>query len=92
MFLLIRLSAYLVSGFVLWQAFHNGVVMPTFPVGRHLMLDPAHGMVFGVCAGISNFTGVDVTVIRILWVLAALYRGIGVALYVLAFLIMPTSS
>lgn len=92
MVLFVRLGAYLVSGFVLWQAFHNSVLLPAFPVGRHLLLDPDHGMVFGVCAGISNFTGVDVTCIRVFWVLAAVYRGIGIGLYLLAFFLMPMPS
>jgi phage shock protein PspC (stress-responsive transcriptional regulator) len=89
MLLLVRLGAYLTSGFVLWHAFHDTTLMPIFPIGRHLLLDPEQGMIFGVCSGISNFTGIDVTCIRVLWVLVALYRGIGIVLYILAFLLMP---
>jgi len=47
-------------------------------------------MIFGVCAGFSNYFGIDVTLIRLVWALAAFYRGIGIGLYILAFLIMPT--
>lgn len=60
-----------------------------FPGGRHLVLDPDNSLVFGVCAGVANFTGLDVTLIRLAWALATLYRGVGIALYLLAFLLMP---
>jgi len=90
MFWLIRLGAYALSGMAVWH-FIDGGADPASIVsgGRHLVLDPDHGMVFGVCAGISNFTGIDVTVIRFIWVLFALYRGFGIGAYLLAFFIMP---
>lgn len=92
MLVIVRLGAYLLSGFVLWQVFHDSSIVPTFQIGRHLLLDPEQGMVFGVCAGFSNFTGVDVTCIRLLWVAATVYRGLGLGLYLLAFLLMPLPS
>ncbi|MBC8014929.1 MAG: PspC domain-containing protein [Sporomusaceae bacterium] len=64
--------------------------MNGFSLQKHLVLDPAHGMIFGVCAGISNFTGVDATLIRLIWSVTALYRGLGILFYIAAFLIMPT--
>lgn len=60
-------------------------------LNKHLALDQAHGMVFGVCAGFSAYTGLDVTLIRLAWALSVLYRGAGLALYILAFVIMPVS-
>ncbi|KYZ75836.1 hypothetical protein AXX12_11605 [Anaerosporomusa subterranea] len=86
---LFRLGIYLVGGLTAWQ-----VLQGTEPVGgilshKALALDSANGMVFGVCSGLSNYTGIDVTMIRFLWVAAVFYRGAGVALYILAFLIMP---
>jgi len=92
MFGLIRVGAYLVSTFTLWQFFQGDASgINSFFLQKHLVLDPPHGMIFGVCAGFSNFTGIDVSLIRLAWVIATFYRGLGIILYILAFLIMPTT-
>jgi len=56
---------------------------------KALTLNEEHGMIFGVCAGLSSYTGIDVTLIRLVWALAVIYRGAGIGLYFLAFLLMP---
>ncbi|MBP2627442.1 MAG: phage shock protein PspC [Firmicutes bacterium] len=90
MFGLIRVGAYLVSTFTIWQFFQGDIGgINGFSLQKHLVLDPAHGMIFGVCAGFSNFTGIDVSLIRLAWFIATLYRGLGILIYILAFLIMP---
>ncbi|MGI6092702.1 MAG: PspC domain-containing protein [Veillonellaceae bacterium] len=86
---LIRMGAYLLSGFTIWQFVHDGNGAAVMPFTKHLALDPSHGMIFGVCAGVSNYTGYDVTLIRLLWAAASFYRGFGIGLYILAFIIMP---
>ena len=43
----------------------------------------------GVCGGIAEFFDVDVTVIRILWVLAFFMGGSGLLAYIVCALIMP---
>jgi phage shock protein C len=91
--LLIRVGAYLLSGVAVWQLFQGGPsLLDGFPFGRKLALDPDHGMVFGVCAGVANYSGIDVSLIRLVWTLASIYRGIGIGLYILAFLIMPLAA
>lgn len=88
---LIRAGAYLFSGLTIWQ-FVQGAGTPDMAgIHKHLALDQTHGMVFGVCAGFSTYTGIDVTLIRLAWALSVLYRGAGLALYILAFLVMPVS-
>lgn len=90
---IIRLGAYLLSGLTIWQFVNDGsVVGNVLPAARHLALDPSHSMVLGVCAGVSNYTGFDVTLIRLLWAVSSFYRGFGVVLYVIAFLIMPSNA
>lgn len=87
----IRIGAYILSGLTVWQFIQSGVnITDVLPQQKHLILDQMHGMIFGVCAGISNYTGIDVTLLRFAWILTGLYRGIGIAIYLLAFLIMPT--
>jgi phage shock protein C len=46
-----------------------------------LTLDRANKKIWGVCAGLANWTGVDATVIRIVFVLATLF-GFGSALLI----------
>lgn len=40
--------------------------------GGAFRLDKSRGKLMGVCAGISNYFGLDVTLVRIAWVLATL--------------------
>lgn len=90
MLLFIRMGAYALSGMLLWQVFQGESFAPgVFATSKQLTLDPGQGMVFGVCAGISNYTGIDLAFVRMIWALTAVYRGIGVGLYILAFLLMP---
>jgi phage shock protein PspC (stress-responsive transcriptional regulator) len=49
-------------------------------------------MVAGVCAGIAEYFGVDVTLVRILTAVIVIFGGTGLLLYVAAWLIMPDSS
>ncbi len=43
----------------------------------------------GVCGGLGTYLGVDSNIVRLVWALLAL-SGIGVALYVIAALILPS--
>jgi phage shock protein C len=89
---LIRLGAYALGGAVIWGALQDAAgPAGYFPGGRRLALDADNGMVFGVCAGLSRYTELDATLIRLTWALACLYRGAGIAFYLLAFLLMPLS-
>lgn len=50
--------------------------MSTQPPSRtKFYLDKKHGKVMGVCAGLADYTGFDVTLVRILFVLAILMGG-----------------
>lgn len=46
-------------------------------------------MIAGVCAGLANYLGVDATVVRLVFVLLALFAAGGVLLYLILWLIMP---
>ena len=47
--------------------------------------------VAGVCGGVGNYLGLDVTLIRVLWAFVTLLSGIipGVIAYLLAWIIVP---
>ncbi len=44
---------------------------------------------FGVCGGLAEYFEIDVTVIRLILVLAVIFAGVGVLAYLIAALIMP---
>ncbi len=43
----------------------------------------------GVCAGLANFFQIDVTVVRLIWVLLAVFAGTGILAYIIAWIIIP---
>ena len=43
----------------------------------------------GVCAGFARYLDVDVTLVRIAWLLVAVMTGVGFVAYVIAWLLMP---
>ena len=43
----------------------------------------------GVCGGIAAYCGIDSTIIRLIWVLAVVFAGVGVLAYVIAALVIP---
>ncbi len=46
-------------------------------------------MIAGVCAGLANYLGVDATIVRLIFVLLAIFAAGGVLLYLILWLIMP---
>src|SRR3954468_3322256 len=59
---------------------------------RTLQRDPAHGYVAGVCAGLARATGIDPLIVRVGFIAAALAGGFGIAIYVLAWALLPAGS
>jgi phage shock protein PspC (stress-responsive transcriptional regulator) len=43
----------------------------------------------GVCAGLADYLDMDVTLIRVLWVLVVLCGGAGILLYLILWLVLP---
>lgn len=43
----------------------------------------------GVCMGLARYFDVDVTLIRLIWVLAVLFGGTGLLAYIIAWIIIP---
>jgi signal transduction histidine kinase len=54
-----------------------------------LRRDTEHRVLGGVCAGLGRHLGVDPLIVRVAFVAAATAGGVGVALYVLAWLFVP---
>lgn len=61
-------------------------------MARRLYRSQTDKMLGGVCAGLGEYLDVDPTVIRLIFVLAALLGGHGILLYLILWLIMPPES
>ena len=48
-------------------------------------------MLDGVCAGLADYLGVDVTLVRILWFLSIFVNGVGIIAYVVAAIFVPVN-
>jgi phage shock protein C len=56
---------------------------------ERLMLDKENKKIAGVCAGIARYFAVDVVLVRILFVVLAIYPGVGLIAYLVAWIVMP---
>ena len=59
---------------------------------RRLTRSRDNGVIAGVCAGLAGYLGVDVVLVRLLWVVLSIFPGAiigGVIVYLAAWLIMP---
>ena len=55
-----------------------------------VLVRPRDGrMVGGVCAGIGAYSGLDVTMIRVIWAVVALMGGAGILAYIVAWILIP---
>ncbi len=46
-------------------------------------------MIAGVCAGLAEYFAIDVTIVRLGWVLLTILCGSGILAYIIALIIMP---
>jgi phage shock protein C len=56
---------------------------------RRLTLSVTDKKIAGVCGGMAEYFGVDVTLVRLIAVVLALLGGSGLIIYLVAWLIMP---
>ena len=59
------------------------------PAARQLRRSTDDKMLAGVAGGIARYLNVDVTVVRVIFAVLALLNGVGLALYVAAWLLIP---
>lgn len=46
-------------------------------------------MIAGVCTGVAEYFCIDVSIVRLCWVLFSLFVGCGILAYIIALIIMP---
>ena len=56
---------------------------------RRLYRSMRNKKIAGVCAGFAQYLDVDVTMVRIVWLVVALLYGTGVIAYLIAWIAMP---
>ncbi len=57
--------------------------------GKRLYRSREGRLVAGVCAGLGDYFGIDATIVRLIFVALTVFAGMGVLLYVVAWLIIP---
>jgi len=59
-------------------------------VARKRLVRPREGRkIAGVCLGVSEYFDLDVSLIRLVWVLAVVFGGTGLLAYIIAWIVMP---
>ena len=57
--------------------------------GKKIMRPREGRKIAGVCQALANFFGLDVSIIRIVWLLAVLLGGTGFLAYLICWLVIP---
>ena len=58
---------------------------------RKLYRSQTSRMLTGVCGGVAEYLAVDATIVRIAWLLASLFNGIGIIAYLVFLLLVPNN-
>lgn len=56
---------------------------------KRLMRSSTDKKIAGVCAGLADYFELDVTIIRVVWILAVLCVGTGILVYVILWIALP---
>ena len=56
---------------------------------KKLVRKKSNRMIVGVCSGVADYFDIDVTAVRVAWIIFACLGGAGVAAYILAAFVMP---
>jgi phage shock protein C len=59
---------------------------------RALMLDKRNKKISGVCAGFARYFGIDLVLMRVLWLVFALGTGVGFLVYLAAWIALPSDA
>ena len=61
-----------------------------YTMEKRLTRSKTNSMLFGVCGGIGEYFGIDPTLVRLAFVLLTLANGIGLVIYLILAIIMPS--
>ena len=57
---------------------------------RELRLDKANKKIAGVCAGFARYWEMDLTLLRVIWLVVAICTGVGFIAYAVCWLLVPS--
>jgi len=66
-----------------------GASLTSAPPERRLVRRRGERRIAGVAAGVANYLGWNVTVVRLVWLLLLLFAGTGGLLYLILWIVMP---
>lgn len=56
---------------------------------KKLHISQKNKMIFGICEGLSESTGIDVRLIRLAFIISVFFGGTGIMIYLILFAILP---
>ena len=56
---------------------------------KRVYKDPENGKICGVCAGLAEYFGIDVSLVRVIWAVLAFTGGFGAIPYLICAVILP---
>jgi len=56
---------------------------------KRLYRNPQGKVFGGVCTGLGDYFEMDFTIIRLIWVIAILFGGVGLLAYLIAWIVIP---
>jgi phage shock protein PspC (stress-responsive transcriptional regulator) len=87
------LSGFMVLVYIaMWVAFPGTAGLEEDAKIKKFYRDPDRKVVGGVAAGVASYFGVDLGVVRFLWVLSILLFGTGVIIYIVLWIIAPVAN
>ncbi|MCF0072144.1 PspC domain-containing protein [Dyadobacter sp. CY261] len=87
-----------ISGFTvlvyiaMWVAFPGSATLEEDAQVKKFYRDPDRKVVGGVAAGVASYFGIDLGVVRFLWVLSILLFGTGFLIYIVLWVIAPNAN
>ena len=67
----------------------GGLSAPETPHAAKLMRSRTDEKIAGVCGGFASYFNLDVTLIRIVWLMMLIFAGCGGLAYLIAWIVMP---
>ncbi|MFH1234350.1 MAG: PspC domain-containing protein [Candidatus Diapherotrites archaeon] len=59
------------------------------PEAKRLYRSGKERVLGGVCGGVAEYAGIDPVIVRLLWILLAFMGGLGIVLYIIAWIVVP---
>jgi len=56
---------------------------------KRLMRSSRDKKIGGVCAGVADYFDMDPTIVRVVWLLAVLFGGTGLLIYIILWIVLP---